>query len=266
MAAPVTPQLSERFRPEDLKVLTACETRRFLAGPAEPPPSRGGAHLPNWEPTIREVGWELLYRLEPDLYDRLTAGEPLHPSVMQWLPDRIGNAVEVGAGSGRLTVALAPRCRRMLAVEPAQPLARRLKHNLRAHELHRCQVLPGFFDQLPAADGWADLVISYSAFDVDPGHGGLPGLREMDRVLAPSGRLVLVSAADPDWLRSNGFELIDLPGAPAVQFASASEAVELARIFYPHAAGEIARRGLASVPATLIHRGPPRIAVRGKQP
>lgn len=210
------------------------------------------------------MGWELLYRLEPQLYERLTAGERVHPDVLDWLPDRIDNVVEVGAGSGRLTLELAPRCRRLLAVEPAQPLADRLEKKLRIHHLTHCRVMPGFFDDLPVCDNWADLVVAYSAFDVDPAHGGRPGLREMDRVLAPGGLMVIVSSVSPGWLRSNGFEVIDLSAAPPVEFASAVEAVELARIFYPDAAAEIARRNLASVPAELIHRDPPRIAVRGK--
>lgn len=264
MAAPVTAQLCARFSPQDLAILTASETNRFLRGfdgrVGRADPTQG----PSWNRLVKAMGWELLYRLEPQLYERLTAGERVHPDVMDWLPDRINNAVEVGAGSGRLTLELAPRCRRLLAVEPAQTLADRLKKNVQRHYLTNCRVMPGFFDDLPVCDNWADLVVAYSAFDVDPAHGGRPGLREMDRVLAPGGLTVIVSSVNPGWLRSNGFEVIDLAEGSPVEFSSASEAVELAHIFYPQAAGEIIRRGRSSVPADLIHRDRQRIAFRGK--
>ena len=32
------------------------------------------------------LAWELLYRLEPELYDRLASAERLHPEVVGWLP------------------------------------------------------------------------------------------------------------------------------------------------------------------------------------
>ena len=32
------------------------------------------------------LAWELLYRLEPELYDRLAGAERLHPGVVDWLP------------------------------------------------------------------------------------------------------------------------------------------------------------------------------------
>ena len=34
------------------------------------------------------LAWELLYRLEPELYDRLVSAERLHPDVLGWLPTR----------------------------------------------------------------------------------------------------------------------------------------------------------------------------------
>src|ERR1700704_4587390 len=35
------------------------------------------------------LAWEALYRLEPELYERLVAAERLHPGVLAWLPDRV---------------------------------------------------------------------------------------------------------------------------------------------------------------------------------
>src|SRR5580700_1244608 len=52
------------------------------------------------------LAWELLYRLEPGLYDRLADAERLHPDVLGWLPRSVDRIAEVGAGSGRLTLEL----------------------------------------------------------------------------------------------------------------------------------------------------------------
>src|SRR6516164_8000276 len=79
--------LPRRYTPADLGVLTCDERRRFAPG--------AGAD-PRADITL---AWELLYRLEPDLYDRLVSAERLHPAVLGWLPRDAGRIVEVGAGA-----------------------------------------------------------------------------------------------------------------------------------------------------------------------
>ena len=69
------------------------------------------------------LAWELLYRLEPELYDRLARAERIHPGVLGWLPQGIDRIVEVGAGTGRLTLELLGRAREIVAIEPAAPCA-----------------------------------------------------------------------------------------------------------------------------------------------
>jgi hypothetical protein len=58
------------------------------------------------------LAWELLYRLEPELYDRLSRAERLHPGILGWLPPAADRIVEVGAGTGRLTLDLLGRAGR----------------------------------------------------------------------------------------------------------------------------------------------------------
>jgi SAM-dependent methyltransferase len=123
----------------------------------------------------------------------------------------------------------------------------------------------GFFDALPVDDGWADLVISCSAFLPDPAHGGEPGLEEMERVCRPAGLIVIVWPGESNWLRRRGFTLTRFPGPMQVEFASVEEAVELARIFYPDAASRIARERLAAVPYEVLgFEGPRLLAWRRK--
>ena len=86
--------LPVRYTDGALAVLDDDERRRFLDGAGRP---RHPEELP----------WELLYRVEPDLYARLVAGERLHEGILEWLPTRTRDVLEVGAGTGRLTLDLA---------------------------------------------------------------------------------------------------------------------------------------------------------------
>src|SRR5919108_3213753 len=102
--------LRMRYSTADLGVLTEEEARRFV---------RAGAGDPQADDCL---AWQLLYRLEPELYDRLVSGERLHPGVLDWLPHSVDRIVEVGAGTGRLTLELVDRARQIVAIEPAGPM------------------------------------------------------------------------------------------------------------------------------------------------
>jgi SAM-dependent methyltransferase len=206
-----------------------------------------------------DLAWELLYRLEPELYDRLATAERLHPEVVRWLPRDVGRIAEIGAGTGRLTMELIERGQRIVAVEPALPLRRILRRKLAAAAHgNRVRVIPGFFDALPLPGGFADLVVTCSAFTPAPEHGGEAGLAEMERVCRPGGLVVIVWPNHLDWLAAHGYRYVSFPGPMSVEFGSQHEAVELAQIFYPQAAGEIRRRGSRTVPFEVLGLNPPR--------
>ena len=221
--APARPgqRLLRRYRVDDLAVLSDGEARRFLRPGSDP---RRDSPL----------AFELLYRLEPELYDRLAAAERLHPDVLAWLPERVGRVVEVGAGTGRLTLELARRARELVGVEPAGTLRQILERKLDGAP-GRCttRVVDGFFDALPVADGWADLVVSCSAFTAEEGHGADAGLAEMERVCRPGGCVALVWPNDVDWLKARGYRYLSFAGEVFVEFRSEDEALELIEIFYP---------------------------------
>jgi ubiquinone/menaquinone biosynthesis C-methylase UbiE len=166
---------------------------------------------------------------------------------------------EVGAGTGRLTMALIERGQRVVAVEPALPLRRILRRKLTAAgHGDQVQVIGGFFDQLPLPDDFADLVVACSAFTPSLGHGGEAGLAEMERVCGPSGCVAIIWPNHLDWLTARGYRYVSFPGPMSVAFGSYDEAVELAEIFYPKAAGEVRRRGSRRVPFELLGINPPR--------
>jgi len=239
--------LVSRYTAADLGVLTRDEVGRFAPG---------GEGDPAADITL---AWELLYRLEPELYDRLVSAERLHPGVLEWLPHHADRIVEVGAGAGRLTLELIGRAREVVAIEPATPLRQILTRKLRKTDHgDRARVIPGFFDALPVVSGCADLVVACSAFTPAPGHGGEAGLAEMERVCRPGGVVAIVWPNHLRWLAAHGYEYICFAGPMAVEFASHQEAVEMARIFYPGAAAEVRRRGQRRVPYDVLGINPPR--------
>src|SRR5213082_3230395 len=60
-------EFRHRYSTNDLSSLTDAERRRFLAS-GDPDPQTNPA-----------IAWELLYRIEPELYDRLIRPERIHP-------------------------------------------------------------------------------------------------------------------------------------------------------------------------------------------
>jgi SAM-dependent methyltransferase len=247
--APARPgrEVRNRYTAADLGVFTRDEASRFVPrGDGDP---RSDVVL----------AWELLYRLEPGLYDRLARVERLHPGVVNWLPRDVNRIAEVGAGTGRLTMELAECGRHVVAVEPALPLRRILRRKLAAAgHADRVRVIHGFFDQLPLPADFADLVVACSAFTPSPEHGGEAGLAEMERVCRPGGCVAIIWPNHLAWLTARGYRHISFPGPMSVEFGSHEEAVELAEIFYPKAAGEIRRRGWRTVPFEVLGINPPR--------
>jgi SAM-dependent methyltransferase len=240
-------ELRARYTVADVGVLTQDEARRFL-------PS--GTGDPRSDITL---AWELLYRLEPELYDRLVSAEQLHPGVIGWLPHGVDRIVEVAAGTGRLTLELVRRAREVVAIEPAAPLREILKRKLApAGHSYRAHVTHGFFDELPVTDNSADVVVACSALTPTAGHGGEAGLAEMERVCKPGGCVVIVWPNELGWLAAHGYRYVRFDGEMFVEFASHEEAAELIEIFYPSVIGEVRRRGSRRVPYDVLGTNPPR--------
>jgi SAM-dependent methyltransferase len=239
--------LRSRYTERDLAVFTPDELRRFV------PAGRGDPR------TDVSLAWELLYRIEPELYDRLSAAERLHPRVIEWLPRTAGRIVEVGAGTGRLTLGLQGRASQIVAIEPVEAFREILRRKLlAAGQADRVSVVPGYFDDLPVASGRADLVVACSVLTPAARHGGDAGLAEMERACRPGGCVAVVWPNNIGWLTERGYEYASFAGPMTVDFASHREAVELGEIFYPDALDEIRRLGSARVPYELLGINPPR--------
>ena len=239
-------ELTRRYTAADLDVLTGEEARRFVRGGGDPQ-----SDVP--------LAWELLYRHEPQLYDRLVSAERLHPGVVAWLPDGVERIVEVGAGTGRLTLELVRRAREVVAIEPASALREIVCQKLAGvADGRRARVACGFFDDLPLPSDHADLVVACSAFTPAPGHGGDAGLGEMERVCRPGGCVAIVWPNNLDWLARRGYRHVSFDGEMAMEFASHRDAVELTEIFYPRAAAAVRGGASRRVPYTTLGINPPR--------
>jgi SAM-dependent methyltransferase len=251
----ITSELRRRYTAQDLAVLTRDEASRFV-------PEGGGD--PQADPTL---AWELLYRLEPELYDRLATAERLHPAILGWLPAAADRIVEVGAGTGRLTLELLGRGLEVVAIEPAAPFRHILERKIAAAgQAGHARVVHGFFDDLPVATGWADLVVACSVFTPATGHGGEAGLAEMERVCRPGGCVAIVWPNNIDWLAAHDYQYASFAGEMTVDFASHREAVDMAKIFYPDALPEIRRLGCGRIPYAVLGVNPPRdVAFRVKR-
>jgi SAM-dependent methyltransferase len=162
------------------------------------------ARVPPGEPAeriVRALFWTLVYHHEPALWDELASAEPIAPELVAALPAGVGTALDVGAGSGRLTRHLTGRSRRVVAVEPSAGL-----RELLAGRLPRVDVVAGWAERLPFSDGLAELTAACGAFGPDP-----VVLDELARVTAPGGTVVLISPEQPEWFEAHGWRRLAVP-------------------------------------------------------
>jgi SAM-dependent methyltransferase len=153
-----------------------------------------------------------------DDYDRLRSGPA--PAALDWLlPARRDVVVDLGAGTGLLTRALAGRANRVIAVEPDA----RMRAVLAARS-PGAEVLAGRGEAIPLPDAIADAVLVSSAWHwMDAGRAA----REVARILRDGGRFgILWTGRDPatPWLRPD--EWFGSPD-PAVQTGNGADRVSL---------------------------------------
>ncbi len=130
-----------------------------------------------------------------DDYDRLRPTAP--PEAVDWLlPERRQVVVDLGAGTGKLTRAVADKAGQVIAIEPDE----RMRAVLAARS-PGVQVLAGRGEDIPLPDASADVVLVSSAWHwLDPDLA----VPEIARVLRDGGRLgVIWTGRDRavEWLR-----------------------------------------------------------------
>jgi SAM-dependent methyltransferase len=123
-----------------------------------------------------------------DDYDRLRPGPP--EAAVDWLlPARCLVAVDLGAGTGLLTRALARRVAHVIAVEPDERMTAVLRARSAGPRYSGIRVVPGQGEAIPVRDAGADGVFVSSAWHwLDPGRA----IPEIARVLRDRGRLGVI--------------------------------------------------------------------------
>ncbi len=150
------------------------------------------------ERVVRGLFWTLVYHLEPEKWDELARHEPIHPELLDALPDSAAVGVDVGAGSGRLTQHLLSRCERLIAVEPSAGL-----RGILSRRLPQVRTIAGWAESLPLEDGCAQLTAACGAFGPEP-----EVLTELRRITAPGGVIALISPESPEWFEADGWKRI----------------------------------------------------------
>jgi SAM-dependent methyltransferase len=203
--------------------------------------------------------WDLTYWKAPEEYHRLTAGEEVHLGALDFgrIDDRV--VLDAGAGTGRVTLPIAARARKVYALDPAPGLLALLEERLRRHNRTNVDLLRGVFRRIPLPDDTVDAVISCSAFGPLEVRGGRSGLDEFYRVTRPGGRLVIIWPEDPDWFCRHGFRYVVLPGRLHIHFATLADACEACRRFYgPEALRHIKETQRPELPFALLGVKEPR--------
>jgi ubiquinone/menaquinone biosynthesis C-methylase UbiE len=106
-------------------------------------------------------------------------------------PRRADRVIDLGAGTGLPSLALAPRVRELVAVDISERMLERLDDAAVADGIHNIQTVAADLRRLPLEDESATLVVSNYAFHHVDDAGKELGLAEARRILRPGGRLVI---------------------------------------------------------------------------
>ncbi|MDI4643466.1 class I SAM-dependent methyltransferase [Cohnella hashimotonis] len=230
-------------------------------------------------PPSSEPNHDEIYRSQAEQYDRLIAAQPLLGSRINAIRPLAGlDVVDLGAGSGRLTLPLAAMARSVLAVDLSSAMLEVAASRLTASGADNWRTAVGTHLRIPAGDASADLVVSgwsiaYSAAsDTDPDGSALAAiLDEIRRVLRPGGTVVIFetmgtgfATPNPPVFLLNYYDSLERVHGFAHEcfpfdytFADAAEAERLARFFFGEETGDkVAASGSPIVPefAGVWHR------------
>ena len=197
-----------------------------------------------------------IYQSEGDRYEALVSREDYHGNIPRAIDEIINvdglNVLDLGAGTGRLTLLLAPRVKSIRAFDASVEMLRVCRERLVASGLSNWQVDIADHRQLPITNNYADLVVSgwsvsyLSVWNKENGRAELDKwLTEMKRVLRKDGMIILFESLgtgneEPirlehvestyQWLDDNAFANTWI--RTDYQFESVKEAVDLAGFFF----------------------------------
>ena len=214
-----------------------------------------------------------IYQTDGDRYEALISREDYQGNILRAIEEIIKldglDVLDLGAGTGRLTLLLAPRVKSIRSFDASAEMLRVCRERLVASGLSNWQVDMADHRQLPVPDHSADLVVSgwsvsyLSVWDQENGTAELDKwLEEMTRVLRSGGTILLFESLGTgnetptrlehvestyQWLDAHGFENKWI--RTDYQFESVDEAAELAGFFFGvEMADQIRKKGCVILP------------------
>ena len=197
-----------------------------------------------------------IYQSEGERYEALISYEDYQRNIPQVIDEIVNvdglDALDLGAGTGRLTLLLAPRVKSICAFDVSAEMLRVCRQRLVASGLSNWQVSLADHRQLPVEDRSADLVVSgwsvsyLAVWNPEQAQQALDTwLIEMRRVLRENGMIILFESLGTgnespirlehvettyQWLDDNGFQNKWI--RTDYRFESLDEAVDLAGFFF----------------------------------
>ena len=208
---------------------------------------------------VREqLFWPLVYWTRPTDFEDLVWGERISDRLLDEL-DLDGRIVcDIGAGTGRFTLAAARRAWRVVAVDMVPAMLQRLQRAASAAGLDNIEMVRGAFRALPLADQSVEVAVACSSFMTTGPHGGPAALREAERIVTSGGSVAIIWPQDPTWLRRHGFEHVRVAGDPCHSFRDEPTAYRLCATYYSDAAAAWVREHHAcDVPYSVLGTSPP---------
>jgi len=214
-----------------------------------------------------------IYQSEGERYEALVSREDFQGNIPRAINEIINvdglEVLDLGAGTGRLTLILAPRAKSIHAFDASAEMLRVCRERLNASGLSNWQVDVADHRQLPIEDHSVDLVVSgwsvsyLAVWNQGNGPAELDKwLVEMHRVLREDGVIILFESLGTgnespirlehvettyQWLDDNGFQNKWI--RTDYQFESLGEAADLAGFFFgPEMADRVRERRLVILP------------------
>ena len=207
-----------------------------------------------------------IYQNDGDRYEALISREDYLGNIPRAIDEIINvnglDVLDLGAGTGRLTLMLAPRVKSIRAFDVSAEMLRVCRERLIASGLSNWQVDVADHRQLPVEDHSVDLVVSgwsvsyLSVWNQENGDSELDTwLAEMRRVLRNDGMIILLESlgtgnespvrlkhVEPTyrWLDNNEFQNKWI--RTDYKFESIDEAEELSRFFFGDELGDKTRQ------------------------
>ena len=214
-----------------------------------------------------------IYQTDGDRYEALVAREDYLGNIPHAIDEIINveglDVLDLGAGTGRLTLLLAPHARSIRAFDASAEMLRVCRERLLMSGLSNWRVDIADHRQLPVRDHSSDLVVSgwsvsyLAVWNQENGQVELSKwLTEMERVLHPNGTIILFESLGTgnespirlehvestyQWLDANGFKNKWI--RTDYRFDSLDEAADLAGFFFgAEMANQIRERDSAILP------------------